>query len=152
MEKQRQREKGRCSCVPTGGERAGGQTPPPPAPRAPGSPPSLTSYCSRPSPWLRGRTLCPGGSRGTFPGPHTCSHAGPEGKRAGSLGAAVGEQPQPEASRGAQAQTGAGDPALIHTGPPGSAGDTPTTSAFTHCSGQEPWDPVEAPVTHVKSP
>lgn len=152
MEKQRQREKERYSHVPTGGGRASDQTPPPPAPSAPGTAPSLTSYCSRPSPCLRGHTLCPGGSRGTFPGPHTCSHAGPEGKRMESLGAAVSEQPRLEASRGAQAQTRAGDPALIHTGPPGSAGDTPTPSALTHCCGQEPWDPVETPVTRVKSP
>ena len=113
MEKQRQREKDRCSHVPRSGEQASDQTPPQPAPRTPRTTPSLTSCCNRPSPCLRGHTLCPGGSRGTFPGPHTCSHAGPEGKRRESLGATVSEQPRPEATQGVHAQTRAGDPARL---------------------------------------
>ena len=113
MEKQRQRGKDRCSHIPTGGEWARDQTPPQPAPSAPGTTSSLTRCCSRPSPCLQGGTLCPGGNRGTFPGPHTCSHAGPEGNRMESLEAEVSEQPRPDATQGAHAQIGTGKPAQL---------------------------------------
>lgn len=41
---------------------------------------ALTKCCSQFSPFLLGRILCLDGSRDTFPGPHICFHAGPEGQ------------------------------------------------------------------------
>ena len=51
----------------------------------------LTKCCSRSSLSLPGRTLCPDGNRGIFPGPHICSRAGPRESNPKVLGAMVSD-------------------------------------------------------------